>query len=116
MEDTGLSKEFLENALGYRIEKFEVKAGSNLGDGYTCALFGVDVWKVAEPENPISIVVKCYPVNESRQEFLETGNIFKIELGMYDTVIPALTKFQEILPEKERVPLPFAPMIFGQYI
>ncbi|CAG7718807.1 unnamed protein product [Allacma fusca] len=117
MEHMGLGKEYLENALGYSVDKFELTAGSNLGDGYTCALLRVDVWKVYdEPGDPISIIVKCYPLNESRQEFLESWNIFKVELGMYERVIPALTKFLEILPESERMPLPFAPMIFGQYI
>jgi hypothetical protein len=79
-------------------------------------MFGVEIWKVSNPEKPVTIVVKCYPVNESRQEFIEASNIFQVELGMYDEVIPALKKFQEILPESERILLPFAPMIFGQYI
>ncbi|CAG7835786.1 unnamed protein product [Allacma fusca] len=100
----------------YPIERFEVKAGSNLGDGYTCAMLSVEVWKQSDPNHPFGIVVKCYPVNQTRQDFLETANIFQVELGMYDTVIPALNKFQEILPERERVPLPFAPMIFGKFL
>ena len=112
MDNAGITKEFLESALKEPIEKFTVNKGSALGDGYTTLLYAVDVWKIGQDE-PIHILIKCFPSNQARQQFLTEYNIFEIEVGMYDVVVPELKNF---LKEKnaEDIRLPFAPFYAGQ--
>ena len=113
MDNTaGITKEFLENALKVPIDKFTVNQGSSLGEGYTTLLYAVDVWKIGQDE-PIHILIKCFPSNPARQQFLQDYKIFEIEVGMYEVLIPELKKF---LKEKnaEDIRLPFAPFYAGQ--
>ena len=113
-EDPGITKEFLQQTLKTQVEKFVVNTGSNLGDGYTCLLYSVDVWKQGSDE-PLPILIKCFPSNPVRQKVLDDSETFTNELRMYDTVIPDLEKFQdETLLDGRKCRLPFAPFLAGQ--
>ena len=112
-----VTKEFLEKALKTPVEKFVVSAGSILGDGYTCVLYSVDVWKKGQAgeDEPLHILIKAFPSNPARQHFLDLG-LFPVELAMYEEVIPELIRFQESVQVENKVRLPFAPYLGGQYI
>ena len=110
MADSGITKEFLEETLKCSIDRFEVKPGSEIGDNYACILLSVSVWKSGS-EDPEQIMVKCYPNQPARQQFLESSNIFLIEVGTYNEVIPELYKFQEELQLPAVIEPPFAKFI-----
>ena len=113
--EVGITKDFLEQTLKTTVDKFVVNTGSKLGDGYTCLMYSVDVWKQGADE-PLPILIKCFPSNPVRQKILDDGGLFGIELGMYDTVIPDLEKFQHEVLGESKFRLPFAPFLAGQEI
>ena len=114
-ESAEITKEFLEAALKSPIDKFVVDTGSELGDGYTCVLYSVDVWLAGNTE-PLALLIKCFPSNPARQQLLEVSGIFGVELKMYDTVIPDLEKFQRDTLGKTEFRLPFAPFYAGDEV
>ncbi|CAG7722643.1 unnamed protein product [Allacma fusca] len=114
MTDLGLTNEFLEAFLKEPVDKFEVWSGSNLGDGYTCTLSSVDVWRKSNPK-PVHLLFKCFPTNPDRQELLYEVVSFQTELEAYTKIFPALREFQKEL-ESEVISPPVPPFYFGQYI
>ena len=111
--DVGITKEFLEKTLETPVKKFVVNTGSNLGDGYMCVMYSVDVWTEGS-DNPLPIIMKCFPTNAARQKMLDDSGMFTTELRMYDTVIPDLEKFQDETLGESKFRLPFAPFLSGQ--
>ena len=111
--DIGINKEFLEKTLKVPVEKFAVNTGSSVGDNYSCLLYSVDVWK-HESEEPMTILIKCFPSNPVRQKMLDDSGIFTNELRMYDTIIPDLKTFQDEALGENKFRLPFAPFLAGQ--
>ncbi|CAG7700789.1 unnamed protein product [Allacma fusca] len=111
--ETGVTKDFLESVLGYKIHRFCLHAGSSLGDNYSCDLFGVDIWLDAGTSVTLSIIIKCYPTNVARQMILDSTNSFETELGVYKQVLPELYKIQ---PKEKLIDLNFPEFIFGQHV
>ena len=109
----GITKEFLESTLKTPVDKFTVNAGSKPGDGFMCALYSVEVWKQGSDE-PLPILIKCYPSNPLRQKMLDDSGEFTTELRMYDTVIPDLNKFQDQVLRGNKFRLSFAPFLAGR--
>ncbi|CAG7694449.1 unnamed protein product, partial [Allacma fusca] len=77
-------------------------------------MHSVDVWTV-EKDEPQSNVIKCYPNHASRQEILDAGGYFQIELEMYKTLFPELVKCQEDSGVESVIEVPAPPMIRGHF-
>ncbi|CAG7838463.1 unnamed protein product [Allacma fusca] len=89
-----ITKEFLEEALTEAVDSFQVTPGSNAGDGYACIIYSVDVIRKGKPEEPIHLIVKCFPTHPGRQAWLTESNMFRKELLAYNILIPELLRFQ----------------------
>ena len=114
--EAAVTKEFLEKALKTTLENFVVSPASILGDGSSCVLYSMEVWKKGQTaEDPLHILIKAFPANHARQSFLDLG-LFPLELAAYEQAIPELIRFQEGAGVENKVRFPFAPYRGRQYI
>ncbi|CAL8110271.1 unnamed protein product [Orchesella dallaii] len=84
-----LTKEFLELAFDREVEKFSVNVGTNPGDNYMSILHAIKVTFKGEKESN-HYLIKCYPNNQGRRDFLDQTNIFSKEFFIYQEFIPQL--------------------------
>jgi hypothetical protein len=101
-----ITKELLEEAVGYPIDSFEVGTGSNPGDNYMSNLFGITVAKKVNPTEKQHLLMKCFPNHPARQDFLHKSNLFSKEVAIYSQWIPTLKKFLKDYGSREELPFP----------
>lgn len=79
--------------IGYHDYSLQVKAGSQLGDGFASELLSI---KISENgKETLDVVAKLAPLNKNRSEGFFAQDIFQCEIGFYEKVMPSFAKFQE---------------------
>lgn len=116
-----ITKEFLEEVLGYPVESFTLETGSNPGDNYMSNLFRINVILAKKEQSQgltkEYLLLKCFPNHPARQDFLQKTNIFIKEIDVYTKWIPDLEKLQnEFLEEERHLEIPYAKFYSGQAI
>ncbi|ODM99554.1 hypothetical protein Ocin01_07129 [Orchesella cincta] len=88
--DSFINEEFLQRLLGCKIKSYTCNVGTKPGDNYLSTIYSVKV--VLCDDSLKSILVKCYPENVAKREFLDNTSIFSTEYLIYDQFLPALNQ------------------------
>jgi hypothetical protein len=88
-----VNKELLEIILNEDVDSFFLRSGSALGDNYMSVMHGAEV-RVKGDDKPRHVLIKCYPTNAGRRDFLDQTDIFGTEFFFYTYLAP---KFVEII-------------------
>lgn len=75
--------------------KYEINAGSSIGDNYIGIIYRIKIKDTDNEENVKSIILKLPPLNQARREQFEVRKFFVREAKMYLEYLPLLMKFQE---------------------
>lgn len=116
-ESPEVTKEFLERTLKRPVVDFIVTEGSNKGDNYMGVMVAVEVTTLDNngQKRKEHIIIKCYPLHPTRQEFANAENVFYNELKVYEKWFPALIALKNrYMPNTPA--LPFPPFINGEAI
>jgi len=113
-EETGfpLTKKFLELAFDREVEKFSVNVGTNPGDNYKSIMHAIELTFKGEKES-YHYLIKCYPNNQGRRDFLDQTDIFSKELFMYQEFLPQLKQLAVDCGAENIVDLSLAPFHGG---
>ncbi|CAL8110268.1 unnamed protein product [Orchesella dallaii] len=94
-----INKEFLQHLLGHPIASFTCGIGTKPGDNYLSTIYSVKVVLSDEDSKndnscslSKSILIKCYPENVAKQEFLDNTSMFSTEFLIYDQFLPSLNQ------------------------
>lgn len=90
-----ITKDFLQHFLKQKVTSFTITSGTNPGDNYLSTIFCVEVNLGDHDKNKESairknILIKSYPENLAKREFLDSSSLFTTEYMMYDHFIPVL--------------------------
>jgi len=116
-DSSEVTKEFLERTLKRPVVDFTVTEGSKKGDNYLGVMVAVEVTTLTKDgqKKKEHIIIKCYPLHPSRQEFNNSENIFYNELKVYEQWFPALNALKtQFMPNSPA--LPFPPFVGGEAI
>ncbi|XP_075145785.1 uncharacterized protein LOC142220493 [Haematobia irritans] len=95
IDRTLFEKVLKENLNGYEsIKKFEVKPGSSAGENYATIILKIDVEAALKDGSTKSMtfMMKICPDSEMIRQMLKIHNMFDIEKGMYDDIVPTFEK------------------------
>ncbi|ODM99563.1 hypothetical protein Ocin01_07130 [Orchesella cincta] len=110
-----LTKEFLDMALDREVEKFKTDVGTNPGDNYMSIMHAIEVTFKGEKE-PNHYLIKCYPNNQGRRDFLDQTDVFSKELFMYQEFLPQLKTLAAECGAENIVDLSVAPVHAGNIV
>lgn len=87
-----ITKDFLEQQLQLEVESFHVSSGTKPGDNFMSVLYSISV-KTGQGDMR-HYMLKCYPSDPSRQQFLNKTNHFYSEVAFYTILVKDLIQFQ----------------------
>jgi len=116
-EATGfpLTKEFLELAFDREVENFSVNVGTNPGDNYMSIMHAIEVTFKGETESK-HYLIKCYPNNQGRRDFLDQTDVFSKEFFIYQEFLPQLKQLAVDCGAENIVDLSVAPVHGGNIV
>ncbi|CAL8110270.1 unnamed protein product [Orchesella dallaii] len=110
-----LTKEFLELAFDKEVEKFSTNVGTNPGDNYMSIMHGIEVTFKGEKESN-HYLIKCYPNNQGRRDFLDQTDVFSKEFFIYQDFLPQLKQLAIERGAENIVDLSVAPVHGGNIV
>lgn len=79
---------------GFRDYSLEIKAGSNVGDGFTSDISCITITE-RNGDQQLNLVCKMAPLNKNRRNEFISDIAFAREVLFYDKLMPLFAKFQE---------------------
>lgn len=79
---------------GFRNYEFITDHGSSIGDGFIGILMKVTIQEKDQEGKSLTVLAKIPPQNKMRRENMQSMNLFKREIFMYNVFLPEMVEFQ----------------------